>query len=202
MEIQQLAYKDPLTELPNRRMLFERLRNASRKCHRHGRHGALLFLDLDNFKEINDTHGHHVGDALLQSVAQRLLESTGHKQIVSRMGGDEFVVLVEDAGRDRADASQRSVVLAGQLLVALRQPYEIGGLRHEASASIGIVVFDGTDDTIDDVLKKADVAMYRIKATGRDGVALFDGDCAEMAAAFPEMQKRQAKDETRPRLSA
>ena len=202
IEIQQLAYKDPLTELPNRRMLFERLRNASRKCHRHGRHGALLFLDLDNFKEINDTHGHHVGDVLLQTVARRLEESTGHKQVVSRMGGDEFVVLIEDAGRERADAAQKSLVLAGQLLAALRHPFEIGGLHHEASASIGIVVFDGTDATIDDVLKKADVAMYRIKATGRDGVALFDGNCAEMAAAFPEMKKSQAEDEARPRLSA
>lgn len=202
LEIQQLAYKDPLTELPNRRMLFERLRNASRKCHRHGRHGALLFLDLDNFKEINDTHGHHVGDALLQAVARRLQESTGHRQVVSRMGGDEFVVLVEDAGRERAGAAQKALVLAGQLLAALRDPYEIGGIRHQASASVGIVVFDGTDATIDDVLKKADVAMYRIKATGRDGVALFDGNCAEMAAALPDMQERQARDEDRPRLRA
>ena len=202
IEIQQLAYKDPLTELPNRRMLIDRLRNASRKCLRHRRHGALLFLDLDNFKEINDSHGHHVGDSLLRAVARRLEDCTGRREVVSRMGGDEFVVLVEDAGRERADAAQRSLLLAGQLLAALREPCVIGGIAHRTSASIGIVVFDGRDETADDVLKKADVAMYRIKATGRDGVALFDGNCAEMAAAFPEMKKSQAEDEARPRLSA
>lgn len=202
IEIEKLAFKDPLTDLPNRRMLFERLRNASRKCLRHRRHGALLFLDLDNFKEINDSHGHHVGDALLQSVARRLEESTGRKEVVSRMGGDEFVVLVEDAGRERADAAQKSLILAGQLLAALREPYDIGETRHTTSASIGIVVFDGSEETIDEILKKADVAMYRIKGTGRDGLALFDADNAEMAAALPVDRERQAEDETAHRLSA
>jgi len=202
LEIENLAFKDPLTDLPNRRMLFERLRNASRKCLRHGRHGALLFLDLDNFKEINDRHGHHVGDDLLKTVARRLENSTGRTEVVSRMGGDEFVVLVEDAGRERADAAQKSLMLAGQLLAALREPYDIGDTRHMTSASIGIVVFDGSEETIDEILKKADVAMYRIKGTGRDGLALFDADNAEMAAAFPVDRKRQAENEIIHRLRA
>ncbi|NMG38725.1 diguanylate cyclase [Chelativorans sp. ZYF759] len=195
LEIEQLAYKDPLTDLLNRRMLFERLRNASRKCLRHRRHGALLFLDLDNFKEINDSHGHHVGDSLLRTVARRLEDCTGRREVVSRMGGDEFVVLVEDAGRERADAAQRSLLLAGQLLAALREPCIIGGIAHRTSASIGIVVFDGRDETADDVLKKADLAMYRIKATGRDGLALYDGEGTEIA-------ERPAAAESRHRLSA
>ncbi|MGY6710500.1 MAG: diguanylate cyclase domain-containing protein [Rhizobiaceae bacterium] len=202
IEIEKLAFKDPLTDLPNRRMLLERLRNANRKCLRHGRHGALLFLDLDNFKEINDSHGHHVGDALLQNVARRLEESTGRREVVSRMGGDEFVVLVEDAGRERADAAQKSLMLASRLLAALREPYVIGETSHSASASIGIVVFDGSEESSDEILKKADVAMYGIKGTGRDGLALFDAEKDAMAAALPTTRKRQAEDETVRRLSA
>ena len=202
IEIEKLAFKDPLTDLPNRRMLFERLRTASRKCLRHGRHGALLFLDLDNFKEINDSHGHHVGDALLKTVAQRLKDSTGRREVVSRMGGDEFVVLVEDAGRQRADAAQKSLILAGQLLAALREPYAVGDNHHTASASIGIVVFDGTEESIDEILKKADLAMYRIKGSGRDGLALFDAEGAAIPAPLPERRERQAENETVHRLSA
>lgn len=189
LAIERLAYNDPLTDLPNRRMLMERVGSALLKCARNRRHGALLFLDLDNFKELNDGHGHHAGDAFLKLVAERLKSCASENTVVARMGGDEFVVLIENAGKDQARAAQTAMRTASQLLAELRRPYDVQGISHEASASIGLVVFDGLSDSADDILRKADIAMYRVKATGRDGLALFDGGAVEPLPQVPPHQK-------------
>jgi diguanylate cyclase (GGDEF)-like protein/PAS domain S-box-containing protein len=199
LAIERLAYNDPLTDLPNRRRLLERVEHAVRKCARTRRHGALLFLDLDNFKELNDGHGHHAGDTFLKLVAERLKSCAGENTVVARMGGDEFVVLIENAGKDQARAAQTAMRMASQLLAELRRPYDVQGISHVASASIGLVVFDGLADSADDILRKADIAMYRVKATGRDGLALFDGGTAE---PLPQVPPRQKLARRQRRLSA
>jgi diguanylate cyclase (GGDEF)-like protein/PAS domain S-box-containing protein len=202
MAIQKLAFNDPLTELPNRRMLEERVGATARRCACKGGHGALLFLDLDNFKELNDSHGHHAGDTFLKLVATRLRSCVTEGDVVARMGGDEFVVLIEDAGREFSEATRRAVVTANRILSALRQTYEIDDLRHSSSASIGIVVFDGSEQSSDEVLKKADIAMYRVKATGRDGMALYDGVPATDGTPRPDLEMDQAENHQLRRLSA
>jgi diguanylate cyclase (GGDEF)-like protein/PAS domain S-box-containing protein len=174
MEIEELAYFDALTKLPNRRLFLQRMAEAIAGCERDGDHGALLFIDLDNFKTLNDTQGHDVGDALLAQVAERLRGCVGERDMVARIGGDEFVVVLAADGSDRARATRHAVIAANRVLGALRHPFEIGSLRHVASASLGVVVFDGREKRADELLKCADIAMYEAKAAGRNGVALFD----------------------------
>lgn len=187
IEIEELAYFDPLTELPNRRMLVDRLTQALAACARRGDRGALLFIDLDNFKTLNDTHGHDVGDAFLVQVAARLKESLRRNDIVARIGGDEFVVIAEELGRDQATAVSRGITIANQILGAFRNGFEFGDLRHKGSASIGVVVFDGVETRVDEILKQADVAMYQAKTAGRDGVALFDAQTMDRDAQRQRM---------------
>ncbi|HTV71695.1 MAG TPA: EAL domain-containing protein [Rhizobiaceae bacterium] len=174
MEIEGLAYFDPLTGLPNRRMFLNRMATAIAGCDSHKGHGALLFIDLDNFKTLNDTQGHDIGDAFLVKVAERLKTCLQDEDMVARIGGDEFVVVIDKAGADRGKATRRAITLANRILAELRTGFEVGVVRHVASASLGIVVFDGKDNSPDDILKHADIAMYQAKAAGRNGVALFD----------------------------
>ena len=174
MEIEELAYFDALTRLPNRRLFLQRMVEAIAGCERDGDHGALLFIDLDNFKTLNDTQGHDVGDALLAQVADRLGACVGNRDTVARIGGDEFVIVLAADGSDRARATRHAVIAANRVLATLRHPFEIGTLRHVASASLGVVVFDGREKRADELLRCADIAMYEAKAAGRNGVALFD----------------------------
>ncbi|BCH25801.1 putative bifunctional diguanylate cyclase/phosphodiesterase [Mesorhizobium sp. L-8-3] len=174
MEIERLAYFDPLTELPNRRMFLNRMAQAIVGSERRGDHGVLLFIDLDNFKTLNDTQGHDVGDAFLVQVAARLERCLAPRDLVARIGGDEFVVILEAAGVDEANATRHAIVVANRLLVTLREPFELAAVRHLASASVGVVVFDGAEARPDEILKRADIAMYQAKAAGRNGMALFD----------------------------
>lgn len=174
MEIEELAFFDPLTKLPNRRLFLSRMTQAITGCAARGDDGVLLFIDLDNFKTLNDTQGHDIGDAFLVQVADRLRRCVSPKDLVARIGGDEFVVIIEEAGIDAANATRRGIAAANQVLTALHDPFELGALNHIASASVGIVVFDGAEQRPDELLKRADIAMYQAKAAGRNGMALFD----------------------------
>ena len=172
--IQQLAYYDALTGLPNRRLFLDRMAAAVRGCNARNDFSALLFIDLDNFKTLNDTQGHDVGDEYLVQVAQRLQRCVGQKDTVSRIGGDEFVVVGEALGDSRPAATARAISIANRIVGALREPFELGHIHYRSTASVGIVVFDGCEVKADELLKHADIAMYEAKTAGRDGIALFD----------------------------
>jgi len=176
MEIEELAYFDPLTKLPNRRMFLNRMGQAIDQCKRRGDFGSLLFIDLDNFKTLNDTQGHDMGDALLVQVAARLKACVSARDVVARIGGDEFVIIIEEADADSAHATLRAITTANRVLAELNRGFELGELHHTGSASIGVVIFDGSHIRADEILKHADIAMYQAKAAGRNGMALFDPD--------------------------
>jgi len=173
-EIQRLAFFDPLTQLPNRRLLLDRLKRTQMNSARVEQHGALMFLDLDHFKLLNDTMGHDLGDELLQQVAARLKTCVREGDTVARLGGDEFVMLLEGLGQSPNESAAHAEAVAGKILGALGQPYALRGHPYESTPSIGIVVFKGDDQSTDELLKKADVAMYRAKAAGRNTARFFD----------------------------
>ncbi len=173
-EIRRLAFFDPLTGLPNRRLLMDRLKQAMTTSVRTGKHGALMFLDLDHFKLLNDTQGHDVGDLLLQQTARRLAACVRDGDSVARLGGDEFVVLLEALSGHSSEAATQAETVAGKLLEAFQTPYSLNDYKHEGTTSIGIVVFMGDDETMDDLLKKADLAMYQGKSAGRNTARFFD----------------------------
>jgi diguanylate cyclase (GGDEF)-like protein/PAS domain S-box-containing protein len=180
MEIEELAYFDPLTRLPNRRMLRDRTAAAIACARKRGRVGALLFIDLDNFKNLNDSQGHHVGDQYLVQVAARLRECAGEHGMVSRMGGDEFVIMLEDLAGGAAEGSRRALAVADRTLSALRDTFVLGPVHHRGSASIGVVVFDGSESGAEELVRRADIAMYEAKSGGRNGISLFDPASLEL----------------------
>jgi diguanylate cyclase (GGDEF)-like protein/PAS domain S-box-containing protein len=173
-EIRNLAFYDPLTGLPNRRLLMDRLELALVASARHHRKGALLFVDLDNFKTLNDTLGHDKGDLLLQQVANRLLSCTREGDTVARLGGDEFVVMLEDLSENALAAVNHVEAVGKKILAMLDQPYQFTDCAHQSSASIGATLFGEHQETIDEPLKRADMAMYQAKAAGRNNVRFFD----------------------------
>lgn len=173
-EIEHLAFYDPLTHLPNRRLLLDRLHQALAACARSERLGALLFIDLDNFKTLNDTRGHDKGDMLLQQVAQRLAACMREGDTVARLGGDEFVVMLEGLGDNPEDAATQAKTVGEKILAALNQPYRLADENHHSTASIGIALFADHRDTVDELLKRADLAMYQAKAAGRNTLCFFD----------------------------
>jgi len=192
-QIQHLAFFDVLTGLPNRRMMTDRLERACVQAQGSGRHAALLFIDLDNFKDLNDTQGHHTGDRLLVQVAQRLQACIRHEDMVARFGGDEFVVLMEGLAQDGAVAAQEAGMLARQIAEALSQPYALETTGHHSTPSIGLTLFGASSRSVDDLLKHADLAMYQAKAAGRNTVRFFDPAMQEAVRARSalEAQLRQ-----------
>ncbi|NMM81513.1 diguanylate cyclase [Acidovorax sp. SRB_14] len=172
--IDQLVYYDPLTHLPNRRLLRERLHSALEASGRDHRHRAVLLLDLDNFKTVNDTLGHEVGDQLLVDIAQRLRGAVRASDTIARLGGDEFVILVDDLPPQQTCAKEELGAMAQQLLALLQKPSRLANQVHRSSASIGISLFRHNNTTIKELLKRADVAMYQAKNTGRNGFCFFD----------------------------
>jgi diguanylate cyclase (GGDEF)-like protein/PAS domain S-box-containing protein len=172
--IQHLAFYDQLTGLCNRRLLIDRLRHALAASARSGKEGALLFLDLDNFKSLNDTLGHDFGDLLLQQVAQRLRHCVREGDTVARFGGDEFVVMVENLGGEPGDATEQAEGISAKILAALNLPYDLGGREYHNSASIGVALFRRREDAVEDLLKQADIAMYQAKKAGRNTARFFD----------------------------
>ncbi|MDP3522684.1 MAG: diguanylate cyclase [Hydrogenophaga sp.] len=162
-ELRHLAFHDVLTRLPNRRLLLDRLQQALHARHRNGTQLAVLYLDLNRFKALNDTHGHDAGDLLLVEVAQRLRTQVRETDTVARLGGDEFVVLLEMPGIDAEQAHSQAQVMADKISRALSETYILGQVRHEGSASIGVTLVLPQDEDPDLILKKADAAMYEVK---------------------------------------
>ena len=182
--IRNLAFFDTLTALPNRRLLADRLNLAMALSKRSGRYGALMFLDLDDFKPLNDTHGHAVGDLLLIQVAQRLSICVREIDTVGRFGGDEFVVMLSELDTDRAESIDQARRVAEKIRLALSEPYVLAlnhpgapdeRVEHRCSASIGVVLFYNHEASLDEIVKWADMAMYRAKEAGRNCV-FFEGD--------------------------
>ncbi len=173
-EIYRLAFYDPLTNLPNRRLLYDRLQQAIHTSCRTDQHGALMFLDLDHFKQLNDSLGHDVGDILLQQVASRLQACVREGDSVARMGGDEFVMLIEALSVYPNEAASQAETIAHKVLASLSQPYRLREHTYVITPSIGIVVFLHQEETFDELIKKADVAMYQAKTAGRNNARFFD----------------------------
>lgn len=182
-KIRQLAFFDELTKLPNRRLLYDRLDQFMAISKRSNLYGALMFIDLDNFKSLNDKHGHSAGDLLLIEVANRLKSCLREMDTVARMGGDEFVVLLSELDKETSASKMQSQRLAEKILLSLSEPYilRVGSeeslmitVEHRCTASIGVVIFRNHDDNQDDILKHADAAMYRAKALGRNTVCFYE----------------------------
>jgi len=173
-EIRNLAFFDPLTRLPNRRLLLDRLQQAWASSTRSGREGALLFIDLDNFKTLNDTLGHDIGDLLLQQVAQRLLFCVRENDTVARLGGDEFVVMLEDLSEDRLDAAAQTEAVGEKILATLNQAYQLAGHEYRNTPSIGATLFHDHQQATEDLFKHADIAMYQAKKAGKNTIRFFD----------------------------
>jgi diguanylate cyclase (GGDEF)-like protein/PAS domain S-box-containing protein len=173
-KIHTLAFYDPLCLLPNRRLLFDRLHQAVTSSARNRTCAGLLFIDLDNFKILNDTRGHDVGDLLLIEVGQRLRTCIRESDTLARLGGDEFVVLLEDLSKDRRQAGVQAREVAEKVLKAISQPYMLKDIENYSSASIGISLFADSRQNLDDLLKQADTAMYAAKKSGRNTLRFFD----------------------------
>lgn len=173
-QIHQLAFFDPLTNLPNRRLLMDRLQQAFAVSARSREHGAVLFLDLDNFKTLNDTMGHDIGDLLLSEVAKRLNLCVRDGDTVARLGGDEFVVVLETLSGDADEAATQAELVAEKIRLALNQPCQLKDQLYHTTPSIGIVLFLGHRESLDDLLKYADIAMYQAKAAGRNAIRFYD----------------------------
>jgi diguanylate cyclase (GGDEF)-like protein/PAS domain S-box-containing protein len=173
-QIHQLAFFDPLTELPNRRLLMDRLHQELAIGARTGQYGAILFLDLDNFKTLNDSKGHDIGDLLLVEVARRLTSCVRDGDTVARLGGDEFVVVLESLNKAAAEAAKHAEQVAEKLRAALSEPYLLKQHQYHSTPSIGVALFCGHQDSLDDLLKYADTAMYQAKTAGRNAIRFYD----------------------------
>jgi diguanylate cyclase (GGDEF)-like protein/PAS domain S-box-containing protein len=181
--INNLAFFDPLTQLPNRRLLQDRLEHALVTSQRQENLGALLFIDLDDFKTLNDNRGHHIGDLLLIAVAERLKESVRNQDTVARLGGDEFLVVLEGLDQELNTAATQAQQVGEKILTALNHAYQLEGHEYFNSPSIGICLFGDQNANIDELLKQADQAIYHAKAAGRNTLRFFD----------PEMQATTAQ---------
>ena len=179
-QVRQLAFHDTLTHLPNRRLLTDRLSQVMAASLRHNRYGALMFIDLDNFKPLNDAHGHSVGDLLLIEVAKRLTACVREMDTVARFGGDEFVVMLSELDVDHAEFNSQARIVAEKIQAALSSPYLLtvkengaGVVEHHCSASIGVVLFVNHEISQNDILKYADAAMYQAKDAGRNSIRFY-----------------------------
>ncbi|MDP1954142.1 MAG: EAL domain-containing protein [Polaromonas sp.] len=182
-EIEHLAFYDALTQLPNRQMLMNSLRLALSHTGSPDRTGALMFIDLDNFKVLNDTRGHATGDLLLQKVASRLNACVRLRDTVARLGGDEFVVLLENLGDDPQVAGAKAKLVAQKILSTLCEPYDLAGIDYDGTCSIGITLISQHQQSVGELLKQADLAMYQAKADGRNAICFFDPGMQAIATA-------------------
>jgi diguanylate cyclase (GGDEF)-like protein len=173
-EITRLAFYDQLTGIPNRQLLIDRLHHAIATNKRSHHLGAVMFIDLDNFKALNDTQGHHKGDQLLQQLALRLSSCVREVDTVGRLGGDEFVVLLEQLSNDPVEAATEAELIGEKILTALNQPCDLSGCRYVSMASIGVTLLNSQISSIEELLKQADMAMYRAKAIGRNRICFYD----------------------------
>ncbi len=179
-KIQQLAFYDPLTMLPNRQLLIDRLKQAIASTARNNRNGALLFIDLDNFKTLNDTLGHDIGDLLLKAVADRLVSSVRKTDTVARLGGDEFVVMLTYLSKDLLECADQAKRVTEKILGVLNLPFHLNGHAYQSTPSIGVTLINNQSISVEAILKQADLAMYQAKAAGRNTLRFYD---AEMQSA-------------------
>jgi diguanylate cyclase (GGDEF)-like protein/PAS domain S-box-containing protein len=193
-EIKNMAFHDPLTGLPNRRLLMDRLHQAFASSSRNQREGALLFIDLDNFKTINDTLGHNIGDLLLQQAAQRLTGCVRDGDTVARLGGDEFVVMLENLSEQSIEAATQTQAVCEKVLAALSQPYQLAQHECHSTSSIGATLFSNHGESGEELLKRADIAMYQAKKAGRNTLIFFDPKMQDIinARAALETELRKA----------
>jgi len=175
-QLHQLAYFDPLTGLPNRRLILDRLKHALEQHEKNGHEGALLLVDLDNFKTVNDTQGHHRGDLLLQRVARRIERGLLSSDTAGRLGADEFVIIIEDLAQNHEEAKVRVKELANALRLQLNQPFELQGGEYNNTVSIGVAMFTDAEWDSDGLLKAADLALQSAKVGGRNAIRFFDPD--------------------------
>lgn len=172
--IERLAYYDPLTDLPNRRLLMNRLGEAAKISGRRRRHGGLLFLDLDGFKRINDTYGHDAGDVYITKIARCLESSLRESDTIARLGGDEFVILLHDLDADCEGAKYDASMVATKIMANLRRGVELNGIVQPVGCSVGITVFKGSAETPDTLIKNADKAMYAAKDKGGNSFLIYE----------------------------
>lgn len=193
-EIAELAFSDQLTGLPNRRLLLDRLKQTMTASERSGCNGALLLIDLDFFKTLNDTRGHDMGDLLLKQVAQRLIDCVRVEDTLARLGGDEFVVMLANLSTCGTEAATQTELVGRKILSAINQEYQLGDVTYNITASIGATLFSGLLTTIDELMKQADLAMYKSKDTGRNALHFFDPamETAVVMRAGMEANLRQA----------
>lgn len=187
-EIRSLAFFDPLTRLPNRRLLSDRLEHALASSARTGMTGAILFIDLDNFKSLNDTLGHDTGDMLLQQVAQRLSSCVREDDTVARMGGDEFVLILENLSKNSMEAAAQVELVGEKILATLGLPYMLALHEYRSTPSIGASLFVGRKSDLDELMKQADIAMYQAKKAGRNTLRFFDPVMQSMVAAHVALE--------------
>lgn len=192
-KIHNLAFYDPLCQLPNRRLLFERLHQAVTTSARNQTCAGLLFIDLDNFKTLNDTRGHDIGDLLLIEVGERLRTCIREIDTLARLGGDEFVVLLEGLSEDRTQAAVQARGVGEKMLKAINQPYMLKDIEHYSSASIGISLFANYRQNLDDLLKQADTAMYAAKKSGRNTLRFFDPAMQEALEIHSQLEAGMRK---------
>ncbi|WP_338140939.1 sensor domain-containing diguanylate cyclase [Candidatus Reidiella endopervernicosa] len=179
--IEYQAYHDSLTSLPNRRLLADRLNLELSRTGRENIYGALLFVDLDNFKHLNDSLGHSVGDALLKQVAERMRGVIREGGTVSRLGGDEFVVLLISLSNEENEVASQAMQIGVKIQAEISRPYLLHDHEFHLTPSIGIAAFSGSDDSSDDLLKHADTAMYQAKAAGRNTLRFYEPIMQDMA---------------------
>jgi diguanylate cyclase (GGDEF)-like protein/PAS domain S-box-containing protein len=187
-EIQYLEFYDTLTGLPNRRLLHERVEQALSASAQTHRAGALLIIDLDNFKSLNDTLGHDTGDMLLRHVGSRIKGALAKSNTVARLGGDEFVVLLEDLGPEAREAAAQAKNAGEKILATFTDPFALPVYQHHITPSIGVALFNDQPTTVDELLKQADLAMYRAKAAGRNAIRFFDPEMQQVISARVAME--------------
>jgi diguanylate cyclase (GGDEF)-like protein/PAS domain S-box-containing protein/hemerythrin-like metal-binding protein len=188
-EIKHLAFYDSLTGLPNRRLLHDRLKQALASSARSDKQGALLFMDLDNFKTLNDTLGHYIGDLMLQQVAHRLETCVREGDTVARIGDDEFVVILEGLSEQPIEAAAQTEAIANKILLIFQHPYQLYSHEYHCTASIGASIFSNHEHTQDELLKQADIAMNQAKTSGRNTLRFFDSEMQDAVNARVALER-------------
>ncbi|WP_439860832.1 putative bifunctional diguanylate cyclase/phosphodiesterase [Pseudomonas sp. MBLB4136] len=187
-EVNRLAFYDQLTGLANRRLMLDRLQRTLAGSSRSRHTSAVILIDLDNFKTLNDTLGHDRGDRLLQQVAQRLCDCVRESDTVARLGGDEFVVLLESLDEAPSEAAVQAKAIGEKILGALNISYQLDGYEHHSTPSVGVALFQGQLSTADDIMKRADLAMYRAKSAGRNTMRFFDPEMQAVVTARARLE--------------